>query len=118
MKENENLPKINDENKNCLNIINDSNNNINKKNTPKKELPKFSDILSITSNPEEIFTLLYPIGHGGFGTVYKAIHNETKTIYAIKIIDFINGLKNQPFDNPDIKNNFFILSMNEANISI
>ena len=37
-------------------------------------------------NPEEIFTLLYPIGHGGFGTVYKAIHNETKTIYAIKII--------------------------------
>lgn len=112
MQENENLPKINDENKNCLNIINDNNNNINKKNTPKKELPKFSDILSISSNPEEIFTLLYPIGHGGFGTVYKAIHNETKTIYAIKIIDFINGLKNQPFENPDIKNNFHNLFFN------
>ena len=91
MKENVEYFSINDENQNYLNML-PNNTNIN--NTYRKEHPKFSDILSISSNPEEIFTLLYPIGHGGFGTVYKAIHNETKTIYAIKIINFINTLKN------------------------
>ena len=92
MKENVEYYLINDENQNYLNIIT-NNNNIN--NTYKKVSPKFSDILSISSNPEEIFTLLYPIGHGGFGKVYKAIHNETKTIYAIKIINFIKNSKNK-----------------------
>ena len=48
----------------------------------------FSDILSIPSNPEDIFTLLYPIGSGAFGKVYKAMHNETEKIYAIKIIKY------------------------------
>ena len=106
MKENEKYEIINDENKNYLNIINNSfsNNIFDKK--EQKDVPKFSDILSISSNPEEIFTLLYPIGHGGFGTVYKAIHNETKTIYAIKIINFIHSLKNKSVNNIDIKNNF------------
>ena len=52
----------------------------------KNILPSFSDILSIPSNPEDIFTLICPIGHGAFGSVYKAIHKETKKIYAIKII--------------------------------
>ena len=96
MKENVEYYSINDENQNYLNIIT-NNNNIN--NTYKKVSPKFSDILSISSNPEEIFTLLYPIGHGGFGKVYKAIHNETKTIYAIKIINFINNSKNKSINN-------------------
>ena len=91
MKENVEYFSKNDENQNNFNIIT---NNININNTYRKENPKFSDILSISSNPEEIFTLLYPIGQGGFGKVYKAIHNETKAIYAIKIINFINGLKN------------------------
>ena len=48
----------------------------------------FSDILSIPSNPEDIFTLLNPIGHGAFGYVYKAIHNQSKKVYAIKIINY------------------------------
>ena len=59
----------------------------------------FSDILSIPSNPEDIFTLLNPIGHGAFGYVYKAIHNQSKKIYAIKIINYfkesINFLENK-----------------------
>ena len=55
-------------------------------------LSPFSDILSISSNPEDLFTLLYPIGHGGFGTVYKAIHNSTNRVVAIKIIDFIKNI--------------------------
>ncbi len=49
---------------------------------------KFYDILSIPSNPEDLFTLQYPIGHGAFGSVYKAVHNSTNKLYAIKIIDY------------------------------
>ena len=54
----------------------------------KNNSPKFCDILSIPSNPEDLFTLLYPIGVGAYGQVYKAIYNETKEIFAIKIIDY------------------------------
>ena len=63
--------------------INKQNINIIKNNSP-----KFCDILSIPSNPEDLFTLLYPIGEGAYGHVYKAIYNETKEIYAIKILDY------------------------------
>ena len=67
----------------------------NQKNNNKSEEKKiqFSDILSISSSPEELFTILYPIGHGGFGKVYKAIHNSTITIVAIKIIDLIKNIE-------------------------
>ena len=50
--------------------------------------PLFGDILSIPSNPEDLFTLLYPIGIGGFGKVYKALQNSSDQIFAIKIIDY------------------------------
>ena len=53
-----------------------------------EESEYFYDILSIPSNPEDLFTLIYPIGHGAFGSVYKAIHNSTNKTYAIKIIDY------------------------------
>lgn len=39
------------------------------------------------SNPASQYTLLEKLGTGSFGTVYKAIHNETKQIVAIKQID-------------------------------
>ena len=56
---------------------------------PKNEnIPPFSDILSIPSNPEDIFDLISPIGRGAFGSVYKAIHKETKKVYAIKIVQY------------------------------
>ena len=61
-----------------------------------KDFPKFSDVLSIESNPEDLFELLYPIGIGGFGKVYKAIHKATLKIFAIKIIDYTkDGLNNK-----------------------
>ena len=60
------------------------------------EIPKFSDVLSIQSNPEDLFTLLFPIGKGAYGKVYKAIHKSTLKIFAIKIIDYTkDGLKNK-----------------------
>ncbi|KAF9952121.1 hypothetical protein BGZ65_005496 [Modicella reniformis] len=39
------------------------------------------------SDPEEDYTLLEKIGTGSFGTVYKAIHNVTKEVVAIKQIN-------------------------------
>ncbi|KAF8812435.1 STE/STE20/YSK protein kinase [Phlegmacium glaucopus] len=40
-----------------------------------------------SSNPASQYTLLEKLGTGSFGTVYKAMHNETKRIVAIKQID-------------------------------
>ncbi|OBZ76590.1 Serine/threonine-protein kinase svkA [Grifola frondosa] len=40
-----------------------------------------------TSNPASQYTLLEKLGTGSFGTVYKAMHNDTKQIVAIKQID-------------------------------
>ena len=75
----------------------------NKKNI-KTILPKFYDVLSIPSNPEDLFTLLYPIGKGAYGQVFKAIHNETKAIYAIKILDYSKN--NDSKNNNVINNNY------------
>ena len=61
----------------------------------------FCDILSIPSNPEDLFELLYPIGQGAFGSVFKAIHISTNKIYAIKIIDYS---KNNNSENNNIIN--------------
>ena len=65
----------------------------------------FYDILSIPSNPEDFFTLQYPIGHGAFGSVYKAVHNSSNKLYAIKIIDFSKG--NNKENNNIINYNYF-----------
>src|SRR5882762_10857844 len=39
-----------------------------------------------SNNPSNQYTLLEKLGTGSFGTVYKAMHNETKQIVAIKQI--------------------------------
>jgi serine/threonine protein kinase len=38
------------------------------------------------SNPASQYTLLEKLGTGSFGTVWKAIHNDTKQIVAVKQI--------------------------------
>ncbi|KAI9447951.1 Pkinase-domain-containing protein [Lactarius indigo] len=40
-----------------------------------------------SSNPASQYTLMEKLGTGSFGTVYKAMHNETRQIVAIKQID-------------------------------
>ncbi|KAI0337583.1 Pkinase-domain-containing protein [Trametopsis cervina] len=40
-----------------------------------------------SSNPASQYTLLEKLGTGSFGTVFKAIHNDTKQVVAIKQID-------------------------------
>ncbi|KAH9844330.1 Pkinase-domain-containing protein [Rhodofomes roseus] len=40
-----------------------------------------------SNNPASQYTLLEKLGTGSFGTVYKAMHNESKQIVAIKQID-------------------------------
>ena len=88
------------------NILKNSNNSEN-------NFPKFYDILSIPSNPEDLFTLLYPIGKGSYGKVYKAIHNETKEIFAIKIIDYS---KNNDRVNNNVINYNYNLIQNETSL--
>lgn len=39
-----------------------------------------------SANPASQYTLLEKLGTGSFGTVYKAVHNETKQIVAVKQI--------------------------------
>lgn len=39
-----------------------------------------------STNPASQYTLLDKLGTGSFGTVYKAMHNETKQVVAIKQI--------------------------------
>ena len=74
---------------------------------------EFCDILSIPSNPEDLFTLQYPIGHGAFGTVYKAIHKSTNKVYAIKIIDFS---KNNNKDNNNMINYNYLSIQQETSL--
>ncbi|KAI9513312.1 Pkinase-domain-containing protein [Russula earlei] len=40
-----------------------------------------------SSNPASQYTLMEKLGTGSFGTVYKALHNETRQIVAVKQID-------------------------------
>ena len=54
----------------------------------------FSDVLSLSTEPENLFTLLYTLNINSKNKTYKAIHNESREIYAIKIIPIIeNNIK-------------------------
>lgn len=55
--------------------------------SPVIEKPRMREPYPIpSSNPASQYTLLEKLGTGSFGTVYKAMHNETKQIVAIKQI--------------------------------
>lgn len=54
---------------------------------PDDPQPRANEPYSVpTNNPASQYTLLEKLGTGSFGTVYKAIHNDTKQIVAVKQI--------------------------------
>ena len=39
------------------------------------------------NDPSVAFTLTERLGEGSYGSVWKATHNETKTVAAVKVVD-------------------------------
>lgn len=55
--------------------------------SPRTEQNQTREPFPIPSNsPASQYTLLEKLGTGSFGTVYKALHNDTKQIVAVKQI--------------------------------
>ena len=48
-----------------------------------RELKKLSEE-SLTRQPEEVFDILCKLGEGSYGSVYKALHKESRQVLAIK----------------------------------
>ena len=48
-----------------------------------RELKKLSED-SLTKQPEEVFDILCKLGEGSYGSVFKALHKESKQVLAIK----------------------------------
>ena len=48
-----------------------------------RELKKLSEE-SLTRQPEEVFDILCKLGEGSYGSVFKALHKESRQILAIK----------------------------------
>ena len=51
------------------------------------ELEKLSEE-SLTRQPEEVFDILCKLGEGSYGSVFKALHKESRQILAIKQVRF------------------------------
>ena len=63
--------------------------------SPQAEKPRPREPYPIpSSNPASQYTLLEKLGTGSFGVVYKAIHNDTKQIVAVKQIGKAQQLPN------------------------
>ena len=51
------------------------------------ELEKLSEE-SLTRQPEEVFDILCKLGEGSYGSVFKALHKDSRQILAIKQVRF------------------------------
>ncbi|XP_016988185.1 serine/threonine-protein kinase hippo [Drosophila rhopaloa] len=49
------------------------------------ELKKLSEE-SLLQPPEKVFDIMYKLGEGSYGSVYKALHKESSSIVAIKLV--------------------------------
>ena len=56
------------------------------------ELKKLTEE-NLTRQPEEVFDILCKLGKGSYGSVYKAIHKDSKQILAIKQVPVDNDLQ-------------------------
>ena len=81
----------------------DQSDNLNRPNVLTRSPPSFPQTSEVkprvrepypvpSNNPANQYTLLEKLGTGSFGTVYKAMHNETKQIVAIKQIGVLLSL--------------------------
>ncbi|XP_030383452.1 serine/threonine-protein kinase hippo [Scaptodrosophila lebanonensis] len=51
----------------------------------RSELKKLSEE-SLLQPPEKVFDIMYKLGEGSYGSVYKALHKESSSIVAIKLV--------------------------------
>ncbi len=51
------------------------------------ELKRLSEE-ALNRPPEDVFDILYQIGKGSYGSVYKSIHKESRQVVAIKKVPF------------------------------
>lgn len=52
----------------------------------KNELKKLLSEESLARPPEEVFDILFKLGEGSYGSVFKAIHKESGVVVAIKLV--------------------------------
>ena len=71
----------------------------------KNNIKLYSDFLSLPSNPEDLFTLLYPISKNKNNEIYKAIYKTTRELFAIKILPYSKFINNNP-NSKEIQDNF------------
>lgn len=70
------------------------------------------------NNPSNQYTLLEKLGTGSFGTVYKAMHNETKQIVAIKQIGEFIALSRAKFERLIDRSEFFTTDLEDSDDDI
>ena len=70
----------------------------------------FFDFFSFPNNPEELFTILYPIGKNSNYEIYKAIYNQTREVFCIKIIPLIEN------ENKKITSKFIFKQLNQETL--
>jgi len=49
------------------------------------------DDADLARDPEEVFTILCKIGRGSYGSVFKAVHQKTGNVLAIKQVGIHNN---------------------------
>jgi serine/threonine protein kinase len=48
---------------------------------------KLDDVITTNEDPEDLFQLLEKLGQGNYGSVYKALHKNSGSIVAAKIMN-------------------------------
>ena len=74
------------------------------------------DFFSFPHNPEELFTLLYLIGKNDNYEIYKAIYNETRDVYCVKIISLDKNTENENNKNNENSSKLFLQKLKQETL--
>ena len=74
------------------------------------------DFFSFPHNPEELFTLLYLIGKSENNEIYKAINNETRDVYCVKIISLDKNIENENNKNSENSSKLFFQKLKQETL--